>query len=102
MPRMALIGTDQGLEPSTPGWTGAHVIAATAQQAPDKVSEWGRDGHLYWLRVESLIDPTHTNPNQMLLIGSDTSTWVFQLIATSPEELSMLVGALAGATPPTR
>jgi hypothetical protein len=97
MPRIALIGTDQALEPSTPGWTGAHVITAMAQQSPDKSIAWGRDGHLYWLRVAAPVDPQHTNPNQMLLIGTDTSTWVFQLVATSPQELDALGEAIAKA-----
>ena len=43
------------------------------------------------------VDPQHTNPNQMLLIGTDTSTWVFQLIATAPEELDALGEAFAKA-----
>lgn len=75
----------------------AHVIAASVQQAPDILSAWGRDDHIYWLSTAGPVDPTHTNPNQALLIGSDTSTWVFQLIATSPEELDALTEALAGA-----
>ena len=97
MPRIMLIGMDQALEPSTPGWTGAHVIAFTARQSPDRITAWGRDGHLYWIRVAGPVDPQHTNPNQMLLIGTDTSTWVFQLIATAPEELDALGEALAKA-----
>ena len=97
MPRIFLIGMDQAPEPSTPGWTGAHVIAATASQSPDMIGAWGRDGHLYWIRTTGPVDPTHTNPNQMLLIGTDTSTWVFQMVATSPEELDALAAALAEA-----
>jgi hypothetical protein len=101
MPRILLVGMNQSPEPSTPGWTGAHVIVAMATQSREQITAWGRDGHVYWMRVGGPVDPTHTNPNQMLFIGTDASTWVFQLVATSPEELDALGEAITGvlATP---
>jgi hypothetical protein len=99
LPRIIFSAGDRAGDPFRPGWTGAQIITYMArEEIPDQVTSWGRDGHLYWIRgVAQPPDPQRTIPNEMLLIGSDSSTWLFSLLATSPEELDALENAITEA-----
>jgi hypothetical protein len=95
-PRILLHAVDFEAE-RTPGWTGAHEMVFIVGYLGNNQIAWGRDGDLYWSMWQSPVDPTSMTHYQSLFVSSGTGTWIFTLVAASPEEFDALAGSFAAA-----
>lgn len=80
-----------------PRWTAAHVVVVSGPQMGPVVAQ-GRDGQLAWAYVTQDAGPYPVGLSKYtLLLGDETSTWLFWLSAPTVEELDALAQAFAEA-----
>ena len=83
-----------------PGWTTEKVIALLASGADSTAREFGRDGELFWLNLQTFCSTGSSLKDSLDITtwGVVGSSWVFSATAQGTEGRDELVAALVAAS----